>query len=149
MGWFRWTDQKKGAKKKSKQMKEWESEAPTDDLYELCKCGKAQGKKKKTQHNVNLVWEAPLSLSFNVSLPLFLWHAGLCPGSLGKCQAVDWQRMKDCGRRTGGKKGGLGGFEEGAEEWRFWGFQTPYLSNISTHFEQVQSQFMKQSTSIY
>lgn len=29
----------------------------------------------------------------------------------------------------------------------FWGFQTPYLSYISNHFEKVQSQFMKQSTS--
>lgn len=41
------------------------------------------------------------------------------------------------------------GLEAEAEEQRFGGFQTPYLSNISTHFEQVQSQFMKQSTSIY
>lgn len=52
-------------------------------------------------------------------------------------------------RAVGG--GGVGGglVEAGAEEQRFWGFQMPCLSNISTHFKPVQSQFMKQSTSVY
>ncbi|CAB1444020.1 unnamed protein product [Pleuronectes platessa] len=34
------------------------------------------------------------------------------PGSPGKCQAVDWQRMKDRGRTRGGKKGWGGAFEK-------------------------------------
>lgn len=44
---------------------------------------------------------------------------------------------------------GVGLVGAGAEEQRFSGFQMPCLSNISTHFKPVQSQFMKQSTSVY
>lgn len=76
------------------------------------------------------------------------------------CRPLSWQTWKMSGRGLAEDEGlwaeegwedvlGGGKVEAGAEERRFWGFQTPYLSNISTHFEQVQSQFMKQSTSIY
>lgn len=42
-----------------------------------------------------------LSLCFYVSL--FLLHAGPCPGGFGKCQAMDWQRMRGCGRELRGE----------------------------------------------
>lgn len=78
---------------------------------------KARGEEKTPTYCKSSVG-APLSVSMSLSHT----HAGPCPGSLGKCQAVDWQRMKACGRRRGwsGRWGGgvVSGLV-GAEERRF------------------------------
>lgn len=103
---------------------------------------KLRERKKKKEYNIQWIqFKGPHSLSVSPSGPR--------PGSLGKCQAVDWQRMKDrsggggVGRRAGGS------LRQGRKNDVSEVFQTPYLSSISTHFQQVQSQFMKQSTSVY
>ncbi len=142
---YRWIDQKT-RKKWPKKTKQRKVRRPLMTFLNRA-MWKSSGRGKKTPTYCKSSLRGP-SLSLFQCLPLFLLHAGPCPGSLGKCQAMDWQRMKGCGRRRGGRRV-WGKVEAGAEERRFWGFQTPYLSNISTHFEQVQSQFMKQSTSIY
>lgn len=68
----------------------------------------ARGKKKPST-NCKSSLRGPLSLGYYDSVSFFLLHAGPWPGSLGKCQAVDWQRMKGCGRRSGGRRLGVEG----------------------------------------
>lgn len=63
----------------------------------------ARGKKKPST-NCKSSLRGPLSLGYYDSVSFFLLHAGPWPGSLGKCQAVDWQRMKGCGSRSGGRR---------------------------------------------
>lgn len=45
--------------------------------------------------------KGPLFLSLCVYL--FVLHGGPCPGGFGKCQAMDWQRMRGCGRELRGE----------------------------------------------
>lgn len=49
--------------------------------------------------------KGPLSLSLTLCfyVSVFLLHAGPCPGGFGKCQAMDWQRMRGCGRELRGE----------------------------------------------
>lgn len=103
----------------------WETVAPSNDLCEPL--------------TINLVSGAPLFLV------IFSWTS---LGRCGKCQVVDWQRMKGCGWGNG-VEGANGAVERrGRKKQCRWGLQTLYLPNMSSHFQQVQSQFMKQSTSI-
>lgn len=87
---------------------EGESEVVTVDLSELSDMGTLGQRKKMSTCCKSSLWASP----FLCLYPSVL-HAGPCPGSLGKCQAVDWQRMKGCGQRAGGQG------EAGAEERMF------------------------------
>lgn len=87
-------------------------------------------------------WKGPLSVCVCVSMSL----------SSSSMQAPVLAALENVrpwtGRGWGVVDEGCGGrVRQGRKNNVFWGFRTPYLSYISNHFEKVQSQFMKQSTS--
>lgn len=89
------------AKSITKNDEEGESDLPTDDLSIPCSVEKLR-EKKKTQCKSSL--RGP-SLSVSMSVSLSFTCKPLSPGSLGKCQAMDWQRMKGCGQSSDGGGG--------------------------------------------